>query len=87
MPISVDLGKPLEEFVDKLIAEGRYGSKSEVLREGARLVQEREAKLAVLDTMLDNAINSIDSEKGRPISEAADEIKAKLHLAASDTGR
>ena len=43
MPVSVDLGKSLEAFITQLVSEGRYGSKSEVLREGARLVQEREA--------------------------------------------
>ena len=46
MAISADLGDALETFVAKLVATGRYNSKSEVLREGVRLVQEREARLA-----------------------------------------
>jgi antitoxin ParD1/3/4 len=37
MAMSADLGKTLEEFVTKLVATGRYHSKSEVLREGVRL--------------------------------------------------
>lgn len=41
MVISADLGKTLEKFVTKLVATGRYNSKSEVLREGVRLIQER----------------------------------------------
>ncbi len=46
MTISVDLGEKLEAFVTDLVENGRYGSKSEILREGVRLVQEREARLA-----------------------------------------
>jgi putative addiction module CopG family antidote len=44
--ISADLGKALEEFVADQVKNGRYGSKSEVLREGVRLIQDREARLA-----------------------------------------
>ena len=50
--ISADLGTQLESFVAKLVETGRYNSKSEVLREGIRLIQEREARLAVLDQAL-----------------------------------
>ncbi len=45
MAISVDLGEKLEAAVNDLVSNGRYNSKSEVLREGVRLVQEREAAL------------------------------------------
>ncbi len=48
MAISADLGEKLEAVVNDLVANGRYNSKSEVLREGVRLVQEREAALAEL---------------------------------------
>lgn len=47
--ISADLGQQLEGFVAQLVSAGRYNSKSEVLREGVRLVQDREARLAALD--------------------------------------
>ena len=46
--ISADLGQQLEVFVKQLVASGRYGSQSEVLREGVRLIQDREARLAAL---------------------------------------
>lgn len=49
MPSSVDLGDKLERVVAKLISQGRYGSKSEVIREGVRLVEERERKVEALD--------------------------------------
>ena len=42
MAISAELGPVLENYVSNLVSKGRYNSKSEVLREGIRLVQERE---------------------------------------------
>ena len=51
MAMSADLGKTLEKFVTELVATGRYHSKSEVLREGVRLIQERETRLAALDAL------------------------------------
>jgi antitoxin ParD1/3/4 len=50
--ISADLGSKLEEFVSTLVATGRYNSKSEVLREGVRLIQDREARLAACDAAI-----------------------------------
>jgi len=44
MLISVDLGNQLEKFVANLVESGRCNSKSEVMREGIRLIQEREAR-------------------------------------------
>jgi antitoxin ParD1/3/4 len=54
--ISADFGQHFEEYVAHLVANGRYGSKSEVLREGVRLVEDREAALAVLDAIVAPAI-------------------------------
>ena len=48
MTMSVDLGERLEAFVNELVASGRYNSKCEVLREGLRLVQDREALRAIV---------------------------------------
>ncbi len=74
MPISADLGETLEAVVNDLVANGRYNSKSEVLREGVRLVQEREAALAKLHAILDKSIE--DSEAGR--TEALEDVVAEL---------
>jgi len=63
MAISAELGSGLEAVVEDLVRNGRYNSKSEVLREGVRLVQEREARLAKLDEAL--AIGLADVEAGR----------------------
>jgi antitoxin ParD1/3/4 len=46
--MNVSIGRRWEEFVDSVVRDGRYGSASEVVREGLRLVEEREAKLKAL---------------------------------------
>jgi antitoxin ParD1/3/4 len=43
--MNVSIGSRWEDFVDGVVKAGRYGSASEVVREGLRLVEEREAKL------------------------------------------
>jgi len=84
MAISADLGEPLEEFVNQLVKSGRYNSKSEVLREGVRLIQEREMKLAALDAAIARGI--ADAEAGRviPIDEAFERLRARLNLPKGD---
>jgi antitoxin ParD1/3/4 len=62
MAQSVELGN-LEKVVDQLVKSGRYNSKSEVLREGVRLLEEREKRLALLDVALDRGME--DKERGR----------------------
>lgn len=52
MASSVNLGEQLETFITEAVKKGRYGSRSEVLREGVRLVQEREAQWARLQVEL-----------------------------------
>ena len=42
--MNVSVGKRWEEFIDALVKSGRYASATEVIREGLRLVEEREAK-------------------------------------------
>lgn len=46
--MNVSIGERWESFVDSVVKTGRYNSASEVVREGLRLVEEREAKLAAL---------------------------------------
>lgn len=72
--ISADLGAPLEAFVAELVKSGRYNSKSEVLREGVRLVQDREARLASLNAAI--AAGVADAEAGRLID--ADHVFDRL---------
>ena len=78
MPISADLGEKLEAVVNDLVANGRYNSKSEVLREGVRLVQEREAALQKLWADLGNGLEDIKAGRVHDIDEVFDEVFAKI---------
>ncbi len=54
--MNVSLGARWEGFVENAVKDGRYGSASEVVREGLRLVEEREARLQALRSLLDASI-------------------------------
>ncbi len=81
MAFSVDLGKKLESTVARLVSKGRYNSKSEVLREGVRLVEEREKALIRLDKALERGI--ADVKAGRVYS--AEEVRAEVHKRMRET--
>lgn len=78
MAVSADLGEALESFVTKLVASGRYHSKSEVLREGVRLIQEREARLAALDASIARGLADVDAGRVKTSSEAFDRLEARF---------
>ncbi|MBC7739781.1 MAG: type II toxin-antitoxin system ParD family antitoxin [Candidatus Saccharibacteria bacterium] len=75
--ISAELGSQLESFVTKLVETGRYNSKSEVLREGIRLIQERETRLAVLDQALARGLDDADAGRVRPAAAVLARFEAK----------
>jgi len=83
MAQSVDLGN-LESFVADLVKSGRYNSKSEVLREGVRLVQEREAKLAALDASIRRGLSDSAAGRVKPAAEVFDRLEAKYRTMADD---
>lgn len=54
--MNVSVGERWVDFVESAVKSGRYGSASEVVREGLRLVEEREAKLSALRDTLNASI-------------------------------
>lgn len=75
--ISADLGPQLEAFVAELVATGRYNSKSEVLREGVRVIQEREARLTALDFSIARGLADADDGRTKSAPGVFDRLEAK----------
>jgi antitoxin ParD1/3/4 len=73
--VNVSIGARWEEFVSSIVAAGRYGSASEVVREGLRLVEEREAKLQALRETIEASI-----AKGGSYTRAEAEAAVRAHL-------
>lgn len=55
---SVALTDHFVEFAERQVREGRFGSTSEVLRAGLRLLEEQETRLANLRKALDEGMSS-----------------------------
>ena len=76
--MNVSLGTRWEGFVENAVKTGRYGSASEVVREGLRLVEEREAKLQALRDTLNASIarggEFTDEEVGAYLDAQAEEF-------------
>lgn len=79
--MNVSIGERWEGFVDTVLKSGRYGSASEVVREGLRLVEEREAKLCALRETLEASIarggDHSDADVGAHLDTAMSKLAAE----------
>ena len=87
MPSSVDLGKKLEQTVATLVKSGRYNSRSEVLREGVRLVEEREARLAALDAAIVRGVADGDASRLSPAASTFERLIARYDVRPSSASK
>lgn len=78
MASSVDLGSKLEGFVGMLVKSGRYNSRSEVLREGVRLIHERETRLAALDASIMRGLEDAKAGRTVDIDAATDSLNTRF---------
>jgi len=83
--ISADLGKTLETYVQELVKGGRYGSKSEVLREGIRLIQERETQQEALKILITQGIADIEAGRTAKVEDVFSRLKAKYQTKADNS--
>ena len=64
---SYSIGKHFEGFIERLIESGRYSTASEVIRDGLRLIEEREqsreAKLQALRAEIQKGLDSGPAEE------------------------
>lgn len=75
---SVNLGERLDATVDRLVRDGRYGSRSEVLREGVRLVEEREAALVRFEAEIQKGLDDVAAGRVHPAEDVFEELIAEL---------
>jgi len=77
--MNVYLGETFDKFVADLIASGLYQSQSEVIRDGLRLLNEREdlrkLRLEELRCEIQKGIDSLDRGEGKPFD--IEEVKAE----------
>ena len=84
MPASYSLGAHFEEFVQRQLRNGRFASASEVVREGLRLMEEREAEReARLEALRAEIARGRESGRGIP----ADEVFARVRQRIDEQGR
>lgn len=76
--MNVSVGERWEGFVDSILKSGRYGSASEVVREGLRLVEEREAKLQALRDTLNASIAAGGALGDNDIDASLSEVENEL---------
>ncbi|HZK99557.1 MAG TPA: type II toxin-antitoxin system ParD family antitoxin [Caulobacteraceae bacterium] len=76
--MNVSIGERWEGFVDRTLRAGRYGSASEIVREGLRLVEEREAKLQDLKATLEASIAAGGDVGDEAIDAAIERRAARL---------
>lgn len=84
--INVDLGQQLETYVSHLIGTGRYASENEILREGLRLLQDREARLTALDASLARGLSDASAERTTSADEVFDRLETKYAAMANGAG-
>lgn len=75
---SVTIGSQLDEFVAKLIASGRYGSTSEVVRSALRLLERQENQAAALRSAVEAGERS--GESNLSLRDIAAQVKQKHHV-------
>ena len=82
MAVDAQLGPQIEAIISELVGTGRFKSEADVLREGVRLVQERENRLAALDEAIEEGVSSVRAGRTKPADEVFDRLEAKYRAIA-----
>lgn len=78
--MNVSINERWEKFVEESVRSGRYGSASEVVVEGLRLIEEREKKITILRHELATAIAEGGAVGDEGLEDALREEAALLRL-------
>lgn len=83
--MNVSVGKHWEQFIDELVKSGRYGSASEVVREGLRRIEAQEARIRSLRETIEASIAEGGSytweDVMADVEAGLDEVEARLKAA------
>jgi antitoxin ParD1/3/4 len=78
MATSYSIGKHFEEFIASLIESGRYSTASEVMRDGLRMIEEREQRrMAKLEALRAEIQQGLDSGPVEDVGDMFVRIKAE----------
>lgn len=75
---SVTIGSQLDEFVGQLIATGRYGSTSEVVRSALRLLEKQEKQTTALKMAIEAGEQS--NQCSLSLHDIAAKVKQRHHV-------
>jgi antitoxin ParD1/3/4 len=89
--MNVNLGETFEKFVAKLIASGEYQSQSEVIRDGLRLLKERQELKAIrieeLRRHIGVGLDQVSRGDVAPLDIAKIKAEGRKRLAAQQRGK
>lgn len=77
MTMTVDLGPRLERVVEDLVREGRYRSWNEVLKDGVRLIRDRETRAAALQAAIEVGLADVEAGRIFTVEEVFAEVEAR----------
>lgn len=78
MATSYSIGKHFEQMIEGLIESGRYSTASEVMRDGLRLVEEREERRkAKLEALRAEIQKGLDSGPMEEVGDMFERIRAQ----------
>jgi len=86
MATSVYLGEHFESFAAQMVQSGRYNNTSELVREGLRIIEERERRLASLDAALERSRADAKAGRVKPAEDVFDRLEAKYMRMAEARG-
>jgi antitoxin ParD1/3/4 len=86
MPSSYVVGEHFEAFIKSQIQQGRYASASEVIRDGLRMLEEREKfRTMKLEALRAEIQKGTDSGPGIPAEQVFGELRANIARVAQET--
>ena len=80
--MSMSLPHDLQQFVQQEIASGRYQSEEDVVREGLRLLRERDRRLQALREDIQPALEQLDRGEGERLDAESIKARGRKRLAA-----